>query len=464
MAALVEDYLAAREETFLVQLMEWLRVPSISTDSEHAGDVRAAADWLVTHLRDLGLSANLVETAGHPAVLGELLQAGPDAPTVLIYGHYDVQPAALAEGWSREPFDPWVVNDRLYGRGTTDDKGQVFMHVKALEALLELEGQLPVNVRLLIEGEEEIGSPSFARLFEEHADRLAADVVLISDSPFLEMGVPAIYGSTRGLVGLEVEVTGPPTDLHSGVFGGAVLNPANVLARMLAHLHDDDGRISVPDLYGRVIEGELTAEGSGLRATEAGQLWDWLVTAAGGAVGGETNTTVQERLWHRPALDVHGIEAGYTGAGFKAIVPRSARATLSCRLTANQDPDEIGRAIGNHLLTTAPEGVTVHVRTLSQCSPWRADMSHAAYSKVAAALQAAFGAAPIVAGGGGSIGVLPILQQQLAAPIVLAGFGSPGENAHGPDEWLSLDHFRRGIQSLVEILRSLATVDVQRSF
>jgi acetylornithine deacetylase/succinyl-diaminopimelate desuccinylase-like protein len=373
---------------------------------------------------------------------------------VLVYGHYDVQPAEPLERWETPPFEPAARDGRIYARGATDDKGQLFLQIKALEAHLATRGALPVNVVVLAEGEEEVASTNLAPFVERHAERLRCDAVVISDSTMFAPGLPAILSSLRGIAYFQLDVQGPTTDLHSGTYGGAVVNPALALARILASFHDAQGRVAIPGFYDRVKKwpsalrrqmAELPFDEEALRQ-EAG------VTA----LGGEAGYPVLERLWTRPTLDVHGLLAGYTGEGGKTVIPSQAMAKVSCRLVAEQDPHEIGRLLRAHVERVTPPGVRVAVETLGAAPAWRADLEGPIFRAARRALAAVFGREPVVTGDGGSLPVVSDFQRVLGAPVLLLGFGLPGENAHAPNEWLSLDNFERGMRTMALLWELLA--------
>ena len=357
----------AREELF-----DFLRIPSISARSEHKTDVTRASEWLATRLRAAGLTAGIFETKGHPVVLGEWRGAGPSKPTYLVYGHYDVQPVEPLELWSSPPFEPTVRDGRIYARGSVDDKGQLYLHVKALQAHLETHGHLPVNVIVLAEGEEEIGSENLSGFVAEHASRLACDGVIISDSAMFAPGLPSILFSLRGLAYLQVDVEGPKSDLHSGSYGGAVVNPATALARIIASLHDDARRVAVPGFYDQVVAWDDSVREQ-IRALPFSEE-EFRAEAGSPARGGEAGYSTLERNWTRPTLEVNGLLSGYTGEGAKTVLPSRAMAKISCRLVPDQSPDEIAALVTEHVRRVAPPEVTVTVRSLHTGRPWRATL------------------------------------------------------------------------------------------
>lgn len=450
----VHGYIDANLERFREELFDFLRVPSVSARSEHRPDMQRAAEWLLERMREIGLDASIEETAGHPAVLGEWRGAGEDAPTVLIYGHYDVQPPEPLELWTSPPFEPELRDGRIYARGAVDDKGQLYLHVKALEAHLKETGRLPVNVIILAEGEEEVGSPNLLPFVEEHAERLAADAIVISDSSMFAPGVPSIGASLRGLAYFEIEVEGPAQDLHSGSYGGAVINPAAALSRIIASFHDDDWHVTIPGFYDDVHAApEYREQIQSLDFDEEG----FRAETGAPALGGEAGQSTLERIWVRPTVEINGLLSGYTGEGPKTVLPSKAMAKVSCRLVPDQDPTRIHELFREHVEAVAPEGVRVEVRVLQGGEPWRARLEGPLVDAAGRALEKAFGRRPVFAGQGGSIPIVPAFERVLEAPALLMGFGLPGENAHAPDEWMSLENFEKGTHASAALLEELAS-------
>jgi acetylornithine deacetylase/succinyl-diaminopimelate desuccinylase-like protein len=430
------------------ELFDFLRIPSVSARSEHDADTRRAAEWLRASMTVAGLTAEIIDTAGHPIVLGEW-RGAPGRPTVLIYGHYDVQPAEPLELWDSPAFEPTVRDGRIYARGSVDDKGQLFLHVKALQAHLAVRGALPVNVIVLAEGEEEVGSENLEQFIRANAERLTCDAVVISDSAMFAPGQPSILSSLRGMAYFQIDVQGPATDLHSGSYGGAVVNPAMALARILATLHDDEGRIAIPGFYDRVRAWpEAVREGMrGLPFDES----HFREEVGAPALGGEAGHTVLERLWTRPTCEVNGLLSGYTGEGAKTVLPAKAMAKVSCRLVPDQDPQAIERLMKAHVARVAPAGVTVTVTHLHGGRPWRADLEGPLFDAARRALAEAYGRDPVIVGEGGSIPVVGDFQSILGVPVLLVGFGLPGENAHAPNEWLSVENFETGMRAMARL-------------
>ncbi len=445
----LERWLTQQDRRLHDDLFEFLRIPSVSARAEHARDVADAAAWLHGHLRRLGFATETIATPGHPVVLAEWRQAPPGAPTVLVYGHYDVQPPEPHEPWTSPAFEPTLRDGNIYARGAVDDKGQLWLHVAALEAHLATRGSLPVNVIVLAEGEEEVGSPNLSPFVERHRGHLACDAVVISDSTMFAPGIPSILSSLRGLAYFEIHVTGPNSDLHSGMYGGAVVNPATALARIIASFHDADGRIAIPGFYDAVRPFPDTVR-AGMRALpfdEAGFKRQLGVDA----LGGEAGYTTLEKLWTRPTCEVNGLLAGYTGEGAKTVLPGGAMAKVSCRLVPDQDPEAVRELMERHVRAVAPAGVSARVTALHGGRPWRADLSGPLYDAAARALEAAFGRAPVITGEGGSIPVVGDFERLLGAPVLLVGFGLPGENAHAPDEWISQENFRKGMRAIAAL-------------
>ncbi|MGD8600233.1 MAG: dipeptidase [Gemmatimonadota bacterium] len=438
---------------FRTELYEFLRIPSVSTDHEHEGSVRAAAEWLAARLKEAGLESEVFDTPGHPVVLGEW-KGAPDAPTVLIYGHYDVQPPDPLEEWSSPPFEPTERDGRVYARGSADDKGQLFMHVKALEAHLATTGSLPVNVIFLAEGEEEIGSPNLVPFVKDHRERLASDLVLISDTEMFDEGLPSLLFSLRGLSYFELNVRGPKSDLHSGNYGGSVTNPANALASIIASLHDENGSIAVPGFYDDVIEwdAETLEEIEALPYDEDAFLDEVGVKE----LAGEKGYTTLERLWIRPTCDVNGLLSGYTGPGAKTVLPGKAMAKVSFRLVPNQDPARISELFRAHVKAATPPGVTVEIKEVHGGRPWKAKLEGPFFDAARDALEEAYGTHPVAMGGGGSIPIVIDFEEQLGAPALLIGFSLPGCNLHAPDEWLRIEDFEKGIAALALLYGKLA--------
>jgi acetylornithine deacetylase/succinyl-diaminopimelate desuccinylase-like protein len=443
----------ARE--FRQQLFDLLNIPSVSTDPERAGAVREAAEWLADNMRRAGIeNVAIMETEGHPVVYGDWLHAD-DAPTVLIYGHYDVQPAVIEDGWDTDPFKPVEIDGKIYARGATDDKGQAFTHVKAVESLLQAEGALPVNVKFIIEGEEEIGSPHLAPFVEAHKDKLAADVCIISDSGIVAEDQPSIVYALRGLTALEIEVQGPSKDLHSGMYGGAVHNPVQALAEIVAQLHNTDGSVSVPGFYDDVVllTNEERVELKKTAVTEE----EWTNRSGAPQPWGEPEFTISERIGARPTLEINGMAGGFYGEGVKTVLPAKAFAKITCRLVANQDPDKIFDAIKAHVEAITPPSVRVDVHRLKGSGhPALIELDTPAMQAAMRAYANVWGKDPVFMREGGSIPVVADFQQILGLPVVLMGFGLNTDGAHGPNEHFHLTMFSRGIDTSMHFMHEIA--------
>lgn len=448
------EHARASQERWLEQLVVWLRIPSISMEPEYQLAMAQAAEWLRAHLEHIGMQrAAVVPTAGHPLVYAEWLGAGSAAPTLLVYGHYDVQPADPLEAWHSPPFEPALRGENLFARGASDDKGQVFALASAAESWLAAGGP-PCNLKLLIEGEEETSSANLAAFVREHAAQLACDAILIADQPMLAPTLPVIMIGVRGNCYLEVEVQGPATDLHSGTFGGAIENPLNVLVRLLAKLQGDDGRILVPQFYDAVRA--LGDDEQALLARSPVNEAMVLALTGAPALGGEAGYGLIERLGVRPTLEVHGIIGGYTGPGKKTVIPATARAKVGMRLVPDQDPDAIAALVADYLRANCPPTVSLRIETLGDSPPAVVDYRHSAVRAAEQAYQAAFGAAPVYVRGGGSLPIVRDLQATLAAPAVLVGFGLPDDNLHAPNEKIHLPGLWRGVEMAVHYMAALA--------
>jgi len=442
-------YSNARREENLAALSEFLRIPSVSTLPEHAPDMQRAAQWMAAAMRAAGLTGiEIVPTAGHPLVYGEWLEAGPDAPTLLAYGHYDVQPVDPIDEWRTPPFEPTVSGENLFARGSSDDKGQAFLVLAAAAAYLQTSGRLPINFKFMVEGEEEISSPSIPAYIAEWQERLACDAVLICDSGMLDPQTPLIVYGTRGLTYMEVIVRGPAVDLHSGTFGGAVDNPFNVLTRLLAQLQDGETRqIRIPGFYDRVQA--LDDEEHTLLAQIP--LGDQVIQHLTGvrAAAGEAGYTSVERASTRPTLDIHGVPGGFTAPGKKTVIPARAAAKVSMRLVPNQDPQEIAELFSRYLHSLAPTTVTVEVNTLGLAKPSMVDFRDPAIQAAAQAFQRGFGAQPLYMRMGGTLPIVTDFQDSLGVPVVMMGFGLPDDNLHAPNEKFHLPNFYRGIDTVI---------------
>lgn len=457
MADAAVAYLREHHADHLAALDEFLRIPSISAHPARASDVQRAAEWIVARLERLGMQrATIHPTGAHPIVTAEWMGAGPDAPTVLVYCHYDVQPVDPEDEWVRPPFEPRFEDERIYARGAGDDKGQLFMHLAAVEAWMRTAGRLPVNLRFFFEGDEEVGSVPVDTFIDEHgAELLDADVAVVSDSDtFDDDGTPAIGYGLRGIAYWEVRVQGPAHDVHSGQYGGGVDNPANVLVRMLASMTDADGRITLPGFYDRVrdLTDEERAAYAALPFDEA----EWRAeTGVPAAMDGERGYTLLERLSARPTFDINGIWGGYSGEGGKTIIPAWAAAKISTRLVPDQDHREIERSMKAHLEAMAPPTVTVDVRIIHGGAPVITPLDHPGVPPAARALEAGFGTPPLYQRSGGSVPVVASLDAKLGLKTLMVGFANPGGNFHAPNEWISLRNVRDGMAAIVHLWAEL---------
>lgn len=452
---LPRQYALAQASRFQDELFEMLRIPSISADPAYAGENQRMAQWLVDHMLNLGLdNARIIPTAGLPLAYGEWLGAGPDKPTVLVYGHYDVVPAEMEDGWDTPPFEPVVKDGKIYARGATDDKGQLFIHVKALEAYLKTHGHAPVNVKFLLEGEEEISSPNLTPVIRANLDLFKADVCVISDSSMRVIEEPAITHSLRGMCYFEIEVQGPREDLHSGFWGGATHNPGLALVEIIQKLYNPDHSIAVPGFYDDVVP---------LTAAEREMLSKVVLTeeqfkdATGvSAVWGEAAYSLRERVSARPTLDINGMWSGWTGPGPKTIIPAKASAKLSSRLVGNQDPDKIFELVKKYVESIAPPTVKVKVSLVTKGLPALIPFDLPEMQAASRAYERGWGHAPVFTRGGGSIPVVADIYNLLKIPVVMMGYGLDTDGLHSPNEHYSLEMFQRGIQTAIVYLEELA--------
>ncbi|MGF7216921.1 acetylornithine deacetylase/succinyl-diaminopimelate desuccinylase-like protein [Spirosoma lacussanchae] len=450
---MLTDFLAENKQRFLDELLELLRIPSVSADSSFKNDVRRAAEFVRDKLTAAGLDdAQLHETAGHPIVFAQKL-VDPARPTVLVYGHYDVQPADPYELWKTPPFEPTIRNERIYARGACDDKGQFYMHIKALEAMLATDG-LPCNVKVMIEGEEEVGSDHLGTFVAENRELLKADVILISDTSIISNETPSLETGLRGLSYVEVEVTGANRDLHSGVYGGGVANPINVLAKMIASLHDDQGRITIPGFYDKVVD--LSEAERAELAKAPFSLDEYKQDLGINDVMGETGYSTNERTSIRPTLDANGIWGGYTGEGAKTVLPSKASAKISMRLVPNQTPEEITDLFTRHFTAIAPAGVTVKVTPHHGGLPYVTPVDSVEFEAASRAFEDAWGKKPIPTRGGGSIPIVALFERELGIKSILMGFGLDTDALHSPNESYGLFNFYKGIETIPYFYKNYA--------
>ena len=447
-------YIDKNRARFVTELAEWVKIPAISSDPAHAADLVKNAEHLMKDVRALGADkVELWKTPGHPAVFAEWMHA-PGKPTLLIYGHHDVQPVDPLEEWVSPPFDPQIREGRMWGRGVVDDKGQVYIHVKAIESFLKAKKKLPINIKLIVEGEEEIGSENLDGLLTAKKKELAADFCCVSDTAMFGRGIPSLCVGLRGLMYIEVHVEGPKSDLHSGSFGGGILNPVNALAKMIARLHDDDGKIAVPGFYDKVVT--LTKAEKDEIASLPFDEAEWRASTGAPAVFGEKGYSTLERIWTLPTLDCNGIGGGFQGEGSKTIIPARAMAKISCRLVPHQEPEEIADQVTAYLKKIAPPGITVRVVRLHGGRPYLAPTDHPVFEVAKRAFSKAFGKPTVFIREGGSIPFVRTIADVTGKPCLLMGFGQPDENAHAPNEWIDLENYHLGIKSAAHLYDELA--------
>jgi acetylornithine deacetylase/succinyl-diaminopimelate desuccinylase-like protein len=450
----VIDFINVNRDRYVNELKGLLAIPSISALPEHAGDVRRCAEWCADEMRRVGLeNVRLMDTPGNPVVYGDWLGAA-GAPTILFYGHYDVQPVDPLNLWETPPFQATVRDGEIYARGAADDKGQVFMHLKAIEAHLKQNGRLPINIKLILEGEEEVGSAHLDDFIRAHKGELAADVVVISDSAMFDRGVPSICYGLRGLVYFQIDLRGSGTDLHSGSFGGAVANPAFVLAQLLSQMKDRGGRVKIPGFYDDVLplqEEEREAWAS-LPFNEKKYKKDFGIPK----LAGETGYSTLERTWARPTFEINGLLSGFTGEGAKTVLPAVAMAKVSMRLVPNQDPNKIAALFESHLKKIAPKTVELKVTRMHGGKPWMTSYDNPFMQAAGRAIERGFGRAPVFTREGGSIPVVSTFQEELGLPAILFGVGLPDENSHAPNEKLDLSNFHNGIIASAYLYEEIA--------
>lgn len=451
------EYARQNQPRFLAELKDLLRIPSVSTLPQHKSDIEHAADFLAKQMRSIGLEhVEVLKTAGHPLVYADQLHA-PGKPTALCYGHYDVQPPDPLNEWTTPPFEPTERNQNLYARGAVDDKGQMFMHLKALESLMKSgSGKLPINVRLLLEGEEEVGGEAIAKYIKENPQKLKADFALVSDTEMYAPDLPTLCVGLRGMVYTEVEARGAKVDLHSGMYGGAAPNPFVALAQIIAKLKDENGRILIPGFYDRVT----TPSADELRSWKSLPFdeKDYLEHEVGSTeLTGEPGYSVAERTWARPTVDVHGMPGGFIGAGAKTVIPAKASAKISMRLVPNQNPDEIFKLYTAYVKSLTPRGIQISIRQLSSADPMliRTDNHYVQAAKDA--MKEVFGKETVFIRSGGSIPVVADFEKHLHIPSVMMGFGLPDDNLHAPNEKFHIPNFYRGIESIIRFFQLLSS-------
>ncbi len=449
----VDSYIESNKDRFLEELIDLLKIPSVSADPSFSKDVERTAELLKSRLTEIGIDkVEVCPTAGHPIVYGEKI-VDPALPTVLVYGHYDVQPADPLDLWNSPPFEPVIKDDKIYARGACDDKGQLYMHVKAVELMLE-NGGLPCNVKFMIEGEEEVGSDNLGEFVKANKEKLKADLILISDTAMLGNDIPSITVGLRGLSYIEIELTGAKRDLHSGIYGGAVANPINVLCDMMASLTDENNHISIPGFYNDVneVSAEERAELAKAPFDENAYMNELAINDGHGEAGFST----MERCTIRPSLDLNGIWGGYTGEGAKTVLPSKAYAKLSCRLVPNQDPDKITHLLLGHLVSIAPPSVKIKVTPHHGGDPYLTPTDFIGYQAAHKAMETTFGKEPIPIRGGGSIPIVALFEQELGLKSVLMGFGLDTDAIHSPNEHYGIFNYLKGIQTIPFFYKYLA--------
>ncbi len=441
----VIKYILDNQATYIEELKELLKIPSISTTLENKPEVKRCAKFVADKLKTAGMSkVEVVQTEGHPLVYGEWLGA-PGKPTVLIYGHYDVQPVDPIDLWDSPPFEPVIKNGKIYARGATDDKGQMFMHIKSVEAYFKTYGSLPLNVKFIIEGEEEVGSASLESFINHNTELLKCDAVLVSDTALFAKGVPTLTYGLRGLSYLEVEITGPNRDLHSGTFGGAVANPINILADIISKLHDKNGKITIPGFYEDVLKLSKKERDNFKALTFSEKKYAKELGVA--ELKGEKGYSTLERTWARPTLDCNGIWGGFIEKGAKTVIPSKAYAKISMRLVPNQDPKKIAKLFTKQIKNLAPKSVKVKITDLHGAYPVLAPLDADATIAASKAMEKAFGKKIVYMREGGSVPIVTVFAKKLKAPTVLMGLGLNSENLHSPNEHFDLNHFKLGIMS-----------------
>jgi acetylornithine deacetylase/succinyl-diaminopimelate desuccinylase-like protein len=449
----VTDYITKNRQRYVDELFELLRMPTVSADSTKKQELIRCAEHLVRHFAAIGLTAKLVKTPGHPIVYAEWL-GRPGAPTVLYYGHYDVQPADPLELWKTPPFEPTIKGGNVYARGSSDDKGQFFLHVKAAEAHFKAGDGPPVNIKFIIEGEEEAAADNLEKYIADNTKLLACDHIIVSDTAQFDQGCPSICYGLRGIVYMEIIVTGPNRDLHSGEFGGTVANPANVLGRMISRLHDDNGRVQIDGFYNDVVELSTAEKAEFARLPFDPEKYRKSLDLP--QLFGEKGYTDLERVWARPTCDVNGIYGGYMGEGGKTIIPAKAGAKISMRLVPDQDPETIERQFIAYIKKITPPSVRVEIITHGKARPVVVPTDSPALTKAREALRKAYGTEAVLMRGGGSIPVVETFKRELGVPAVLLGFGLPDDALHSPNEKMSLEQFHRGILTSAYLMELLA--------
>jgi acetylornithine deacetylase/succinyl-diaminopimelate desuccinylase-like protein len=451
----VLDYAKENEARNVERLKEFLRIPSISTDPDRTAEMKQAGQWVADLLNNCGIKAELAETGGHPCVVGDTGPVDGDGPTVLLYGHYDVQPVGDRSLWDADPFEPTDVDGKIIARGSADDKGQVLTHLLAAEAWMKTVGKMPVRFKYLIEGEEEVGSPNLASFIEKNRDRLACDYVALSDTCKLDADSPAITYGTKGMIYKELEITGPVNDLHSGSFGGTVTNPGNALCQIIASLRDEKNRVTIPGFYDDVVA--VTDDERKLMQQLPFDDGKYAKMLGVDALDGEAGFTTLERRWARPTLDVNGLFGGFMEEGSSTIIPAKMGAKVSMRIVPNQDPDKISKAFDEAVRSATPPGVRLTIREHANCAAYMCPIDLPAMGAAVSALESAFGKKPFMIREGGSLPILPMFKQTLGAETIMIGLCWPNCNAHGPNEFFHRDDFQGGIRTSAHFAANLKT-------
>ncbi len=456
---LAHEYAQQHQERFLNELQDLLRIPSVSAmRQEHTADVKRAAEWIVRYLQQIEMhTVELIEIENHhPLIYADWMGAGEDAPTILIYGHYDVQPAMMEDGWDTPPFEPVLKDGKLYARGTSDDKGQLMAQVYAVESLIQT-GSCPVNIKMLFEGEEEVSSGALHEYVPTHQEKLAADVCVISDTAIYTEDQPSIVYALRGIIYFQIDLHGPTADLHSGGFGGAVHNPLQVLSEMLASLHNADGSVNIPGFYDDVLPLS-EAERTKLQATNVSEETFRAMTGVPQSWG-EPDYTLSERVGARPTLEIHGILGGFVGEGPKTVLPAHAMAKVSCRLVANQNPNHILKLVEDHIRSITPPTVTITLQPLGSVGfPSVMGLDHPSMQAAHQAYTKGWGKEPYYVRSGGSIPIVEDFQQNLNVPVIMLGFGLSTDGIHGPNEHWCVSMFYKGIDTAIHFLQEMATI------
>ena len=439
------DYIAEHQEEFLARLIEFARIPSVSTDPAYKNGILQAADWVKAQLEDAGIASRIIQTQRHPVVYGEWLFA-PDAPTILVYGHYDVQPPDPLDKWVSKPFEPTIRNDRLYARGVSDDKGSMLLPILVAKAYIETQGKLPINVRFLFEGEEEIGSVSLKPLLQQHPDWFQADFVLSADGAMWRIDEPSITVASRGMMALEIHATGASKDLHSGRYGGAIANPLHAMANLLASLHDASGRVAVSGFYDHVIE--LSKDERDSIRIVSFDVEDYLSGIGVDAGFGEAGYSTLERLWSRPTLEVNGMWGGYQGPGSKSVIPNEAFAKITARLVANQDPDDICQKVIQHIKTQSLPGITLDIKTGKDgAAPYHIPSDHIGLQIAKQTLYEIYRQEPIIVRMGGTLPIAPTFKELFGMDMVFFSFSTADEDFHASNEFFRIQRFYDGLMA-----------------